>query len=82
MISPDIPATVFENVSETLNDSKVMHSAEVWGLEERWKEKETIHCKYSLQKVARIVMGAANQVLKLKLRKHRKRRKVRKRRVK
>jgi len=47
MISPDIPVTVFENVSETLNDSKVMHSAEVWDLEETLKEKETLHCKYS-----------------------------------
>jgi hypothetical protein len=82
MISPDIPVTVFENVPETLNDSKVMYSAEVWDLEERWKEKETIHCKYSFKKVARIFMGVANQVLKLKLRKHNKRRKVRKRRVK
>jgi hypothetical protein len=42
MVSPDIPVTVFENVSLTLNDSKVMHSVEVWDLEERWEEKETI----------------------------------------
>jgi hypothetical protein len=41
----DKPMTIFENVPETLNDSKVMHSAKVWDLEERWKEKETIHCK-------------------------------------
>jgi len=29
MISPDIPVKVYENVSETLNDSKITHSAEV-----------------------------------------------------
>jgi hypothetical protein len=83
MIHPDIPVKVLENVSETLNDSKFMHSAEVRDLEERWKEKDTIHCKYSLKKkVARIFMGAANQVLTLKLRRQNKRRKFRKRRVK
>jgi hypothetical protein len=44
-IIPNIPVWVFENVSGTPGDPKVMHSAEVWDLEERWKEKETIHCK-------------------------------------
>jgi hypothetical protein len=29
MMRPDIQVKVLENVSETLNDSKVMHSAEV-----------------------------------------------------
>jgi len=57
MISPDIPVTVFENVPETLKDSKVMHSAEVWELEERWKEKETVHCKYSFKKSGKDIHG-------------------------
>jgi hypothetical protein len=38
MICPCIPVKVLENASESLNDSKFMHIAEVWALEERWKE--------------------------------------------
>jgi len=46
------------------------------------KRKQSIVNILKKKKVARIFMGAANQVFKLKLRKHSKRRKVRKRRVK
>ena len=34
-----------------------MHSAEVWELEERWKEKETVHCKYSFKKSGKDIHG-------------------------
>ena len=48
MIRPDIPVKIFENISWSPNNSKVMRSIEVWDLEESWKEKDTIHRKFSL----------------------------------
>jgi hypothetical protein len=77
MIIADILVKVLENVYETNNASKVTRIVEVWSLEEICKEKDRIHAKFSKKNVSRMSGCAANQVLKLKLGRHRKRRKVR-----
>jgi hypothetical protein len=64
--TPDMRIQLLENVYETVCESKMMYGAEIWGLDEGWKEIDIIHgglCK----KILGITRFAANGVAEIEL---------------
>jgi hypothetical protein len=59
--SPDMRIQLVENVYEAVCESRMMYGAEIWGLDEGWKEINIIHSRLC-KKILGIPRFAANRV--------------------
>jgi hypothetical protein len=57
---------LLENVYTIVCESRLMYGAEIWGLDEGWKETDIIHGRLC-KKILRIPRFAANGVAELEL---------------
>jgi hypothetical protein len=64
--TPDMRIQLLENVYEMVCESRLMHEAEIWGLDERWKKIDIIHGRLC-KKIFGIPRFAANRVAELEL---------------
>jgi hypothetical protein len=64
--TPDMRLQLLENVYEMVCESRLMCGAEIWGLDEGWKETAIIHGRLC-KKILRIPRFAANGVAEVEL---------------
>jgi hypothetical protein len=64
--TPDMRIQLLENVYETVCESRMMYGAEIWGLDEGWKEIDIIHSRLC-KKILGIPRYAANGVAEIEL---------------
>ncbi|KDR17814.1 hypothetical protein L798_08243 [Zootermopsis nevadensis] len=63
---PHMRINILENVYEMVCESRMMYGAEIWGLEEGWKEVDVIHGRFC-KKVLGIPRVGANGVAEVEL---------------
>jgi hypothetical protein len=44
--TPDMKVRTLENICQTLCESRIMYSVELWGLDEAWEEVDRIHGRF------------------------------------
>jgi hypothetical protein len=59
--TPDMRVQLLENACEMVCESRLMYGAEIWGLDEGWKETDIIHRRLC-EKILGIPRFAANEV--------------------
>jgi hypothetical protein len=73
--TPDMRIQLLENVCEMVCESRFMYRAEIWGLDEGWKETDIIHGRLC-KKILEIPRFAVNGVAEVELGKDSRRGKV------
>jgi hypothetical protein len=64
--TPDMRVQLLENVYETVSESRLMYGAEIWELDEGWKETDIIHGRLC-KKILGIPRFSANGVAEVEL---------------